>query len=495
MSHIIGCDLGSQSVKAVLVNESGDVAASASAPLNTDFANPGWASQDPRGWLTAAASAIRQAVTDAAVAPRDVEAIAFASQVDGVVAVDAKNEPLAPAIIWMDRRATAEAARLVERIGDEQLFRITGLQPDACHVAPKILWLQANDPDVRDGADAFLPPAGFVAASLSGRRVIDPANASSSMLFDVIAREWSEPLLEAARLRPELLGSVADAASVAGCLTEAASEQLGLTPGCRVMVGTGDDHGACLGAGVLRPGVVCDITGTAEPVAAVADAPAFDPERLVETHLHADARLWLIENPGFVSGGSTRWLADLFGISQSELAELAATAEPGSGGVTFLPALSGSMAPRWNPLARGVFSGVGLSHGRAELARAVFEGCTFALRDIVTRLDELGLAGGELRCVGGGARSPFWLQLKADITQRPVRVVEAREPTAMGAAMLASVGVGHARDLDEAASRLVRMSSRVHEPDSRLGSVYDDAYRRYRALYDAVEPTFGPVPR
>lgn len=495
MAHIIGCDLGSQSVKAVLVDEGGDVAASASAPLTTDFPHPSWASQEPLEWVTAAASAIRQALGAAGLDGRDVRGIGFASQVDGAVAVDADNQPLAPAIIWMDRRATAEAAQLVERVGDAELFATTGLQPDAGHVAPKIMWLRSHVAGVQERATAYLPPSGFVAAWLCGERVLDQANASSSMLFDVRVRQWSERLLDAAELRPEHLGRVADASSVAGHLSSQAADELGLTPDCRVVVGTGDDHGACLGAGILRPGTVCDVTGTAEPVAAVAAQPVFDPERLVETHIHADERVWLIENPGFVSGGSTRWLADLFSISQADLAALASKADAGSGGLTFLPALSGSMTPRWNPDARGVFSGIGLSHGREEIARSVFEGCTYALRDIVVRLDELGLAGRELRCVGGGARSPFWLQLKADVTQRPVRVVEAEQATAMGAAMLAAVGAGLARDLDEAVDLLVRLSPTVYEPRAEVREVYEAGYAAYRALYDAVEPTFGAEAR
>jgi xylulokinase len=244
---------------------------------------------------------------------------------------------------------------------------------------------------------------------------------------------------------------------------------------------------------VLGPGVVCDITGTAEPVAAATDRPVFDDHRLVETHAHADPRAWLIENPGFVSGGSTRWLAGILDTTQDSLPSLAAEAPAGSDGLRFVPALSGSMTPRWNEHARGVFSGLALSHGRAHLARAVLEGCTFALRDIVDRLAALGLAGDEVRVVGGGARSPFWLQLKADVTGRTVRVVEAAEATAVGAAMLAAVGAGLMDGLDEAAAAMVRLAARSFEPDPALRAVYDDAYAAYRDLFDAVEPTFTPV--
>ncbi len=493
MSYVIGCDLGSQSVKAVIADATGKLLGRGSATLETSFQRPGWASQRPGDWLRAAGEAVRAALAQAGVTGLQVDAIAFASQVDGVVAVDRDNSALCDAIIWMDRRAVREVEEITARVDADRLFEITGLNADAYHIAPKIRWLMANEPRARD-ADAYLAPSAFINAQLTGRRVMDAANASSTMLYDVTLGEWSAPMLEACELRSEQLGEIAGSATVAGCLTASAANQLGLATTCRVAVGTGDDHGACLGAGVLTPGVVCDVTGTAEPVAAVAHRPIFDATRLLETHLHADASVWLIENAGFVSGGSTRWLADLFEISQQELAELASTAEPQTDGVRFIPALSGSMTPRWNAHVRGVFSGLALSQHRADLARAVFEGCTFALRDVVDRLDELQLAGDELRCVGGGARSPFWLQLKADVTRRLVRVVEAPEPTAMGAVMLAGIATGVVADFEEAASVFVRLSPRTYEPDARLGAIYDEGYRAYRTLFDAVEPTFGASP-
>jgi xylulokinase len=489
---VIGCDLGSQSVKAVVVDADGRTLAGGSAPLEIDYPQPGWAEQDAGEWLRAIGQVVRQARVEAGVAADDVEALGFASQVDGAVAVDEANRPLAPAIIWIDRRATREAEALSGRVDASRLFRLTGLNLDAYHAAPKIAWLRAAlAAQARPRPDAFLMPGSFVVASLTGERVLDHSNASSTMLYDVARRAWCGELLEAVDLRAEQLGAIAEASVVAGRLTPTAAAALDLSTACRVVVGCGDEHGACLGAGVLGPGAVCDITGTAEPVAAATHRPVFDDTRLVETHAHAAPRTWLIENPGFVSGGSTRWLAELLGTTQEALPGLAAEVQPGSDGVRFVPALSGSVTPRWNGHARGVFSGLALSHGRAHLARAVFEGCTFALRDLVDRLAELGLAGDEVRVVGGGARSPFWLQLKADVTGRIVRVVEASEATAVGAAMLAGVGVGHVGDLHEAAATMVSLSSAAFEPDLSVRDVYDDAYRGYRALFDAVEPTFG----
>ncbi len=242
------------------------------------------------------------------------------------------------------------------------------------------------------------------------------------------------------------------------------------------------------------PGVVIDITGTTEPVGVAAAQPVIDETGLVETHGHADPRVWLVENPGFVSGGSVSWfrtaIAD--GAAPADLDDEAErSTTPGSDGVTFLPTLSGATAPRWNDAARGVVAGLSLNHGRAHLYRALLEGNTYALRDIVDRLDAMGIGGPEIRVVGGGARSPFWLQMKADVTGRTVRTLATDEATALGAAMLAAVGGGLVDDLDDAVARCVRLGERTYDPARDTSVAYEDAYRRYRALFDAAEPTFG----
>jgi xylulokinase len=304
-------------------------------------------------------------------------------------------------------------------------------------------------------------------------------------------------MLRATGLDAGRLGSIAAAADIAGTLRAGPAEALGLTTATRVVVGTGDEHAATLGAGGIRPGIVVDITGTAEPVCVAADTPVIDETGLVETHGHADPRVWLVENPGFVSGGSVAWFVDAFGggASAAQLdAEAQAATTPGADGVTFLPTLSGATAPRWNDRARGVYAGLSLNHGRAHLFRALLEGCTFALRDIVDRLDAMGLAGAEIRVVGGGARSPLWLQMKADATGRTVRVMASDESTALGAAMLAGVGAGTFANLDDAVERLAVLEPTTYEPDPGTRQAYDDAYGRYRALFDAVEPGFSGAP-
>jgi xylulokinase len=482
VSLVIGIDVGTQSSKGVLVEAGRGVVATASAPHRVSFPAPNWAQQDPDEWTKAVASVIGSLVAEAGSAASGITHVAVDAQVDGVVAVDADLRPLSEAIIWMDRRAVEQTKRIEAAVGVDRLFEITGLNCDSSHSAPKMAWLLE-----RSRPSWLLPPAAMITSWLTGEVGQDHANASSSMLWDVTKREWSGHLLEAASIDSKLLPPVAEALDVLGAVRPTLTEELGLPVGCRVLVGTGDDHAAAVGAGAVGPGVVADVTGTAEPIGGPADRPVFDlVDRLVETHAHAVPGMWFIENPGFVSGGSVLWCADLLGVSQAEVFALAETAEPGCKGLVFVPALSGSMAPRWIDLARGSFTGASMDHGRAEWCRAVLEGCAFALRDVVDRMAEMGLSTGDVRVTGGGARSPLWMRIKADTLGRAMRPVLG-EGTATGAACLAAVTAGWYPDLFAATDELVELGEPVEAtPSNEL----EEAYRRYRRVFDALEPTY-----
>jgi len=484
MPYVIGVDVGSQSIKAVLVDDSGSVKATAAAPLAMNHPANGCAEQSPADWVAQLTAAVREV---AAQAHGDVEVIGLASQVDGVVLVDAKLTPMHDALIWLDRRAVTQAAAFAERAGHDELFASTGLNADASHGTPKMMWLREHRADAWAQTRWLLPVGGYLVAWLTGVCVQDPANASSTMLYDLASGDYSDALCAAADLDRAMLPPVASATSVAGTLTREAAASLGLSTECRVVVGTGDEHAASLAAGVAGPGVIADVTGTAEPVTSASREVVLDATHLVETHAHAIDGVFLIENPGFVSGGSTLWLAKLLQRPQSDIFELARQAPPGSGGVTFVPALTGAMTPRWNAEMRGCFSGLSINHGQEHLARAVLEGCAFAVRDVVDRLDAMGLAGDEVRIVGGGGRSELWNQIKANVLGRPVRRVLSKEGCALGGAMLAGVAAGFFADVPDAIDHTVEISDEQIVPDADLVATYAASYDSYRRLYFAVE--------
>src|SRR5574341_445922 len=387
MDYVLGCDIGSQSVRALLLGADGKVAGEASTGYSIDYPRPTWAEQPPERWLTGLREAVPQ-----------------------------QQSP-------------------------QQLFDLSGLNLDPSHVAPKIRWLADHEPDVYEQARYFLLPCSYVGHALTGELGVDYANASSSLLMDVRQRDWSDDLCAAFEIPRDRLAPIRPANATLGHLRATIAHELGLSPGIPVTVGTGDEHAACLGAGVVRPGLVCDIAGTAEPVCAASPEPFFDRTGLVETHCHADPDLWLLENPGFVSGANYRWFRDQFARAEAEQAaqngqdaydllnEAADQVPPGSDGLLMLPCLMGAMAPTWNALARGTFFGFTLAHRREHFVRAVLEASAYAVRDITDQMRRIGLPLALMRVVGGGARSRLWRQIKADVTGLPVELPLTTETT------------------------------------------------------------------
>jgi xylulokinase len=310
------------------------------------------------------------------------------------------------------------------------------------------------------------------------------------MLYGLAERDYADDLLRLFDIDRAELPGIADATATAGALSQAGAGLTGLPAGIPVAVGTGDDFANPIGAGIVAPGVVACSLGTAEVVGAVGERPAIDDQGLVETHGFLGDR-YLVSNPGWLSGGAVTWFLSTFGVSSAaELSGLAASAAPGCDGLTFLPALSGAMAPRWEPGARGAFYGLTAAHGKAACARALLEGCAFAMRDVVDRLAAMNLSTDAIRLCGGGARSRVWAQIRADLCQRPVEIAKVADASPLGAALLASVAAGLAGSVDEAVSRLPLHLATV-EPDPAKRPIYEDAYRRYRALFDALAPLYA----
>ncbi|MCI0519585.1 MAG: hypothetical protein L0Z70_04940 [Chloroflexi bacterium] len=501
MKYVVGCDIGSQSLKALLISAEGKTCGEASASYPIDYPQPAWAEQPAALWLDALAQAVRALLAASGVAPRDVLALGLDAQVDGVVAVDGRGQPLYPALIWMDRRAVAQCAAAEGKISPQAAFAVTGLNLDPSHGAPKMRWLAENQPRLFEQSVHLLLPGSYVALALTGELGVDYSNASSTLLMDVRSRAWSPQMCEVFEIPMRLLPSIYPATHVLGTLRPQAAERLGLSTHTRVILGSGDEHAACLGAGVIRPGMVCDIAGTAEPVCASSALPLFDESGLVETHCHADPDLWLLENPGFVSGANYRWFRDQFsaqevahaaaqGVDAYDLLNAAAESAPaGSEGLIFLPCLMGAMAPTWNALARGVFMGFTLAHRREHFIRAVLEGSAYALRDITDQMLRMGLPLEEIRAVGGGARSVLWRQIKADVTGLPVTITNTVETTALGAGMLALAGAGLVDTLAQAVE-LATQVVETRQPDEKSRAIYEEYYQLYRATYFSLLPVF-----
>ena len=482
---VVGVDVGSQGACLSAFTADGERAATSYQPYAVSYPRPGWAEQDPAAWI----DALRAGFADLELELRRVAAISFASQLDGLVAVDGTGEATGPAIIWMDRRADGLCDDV--QMSKEEWYRRSGCNLDGSHVAAKIAWRMRNG---GEEAARYLLPGSFLVRVAAGADVVDAANASSTMALDPRALDWDHELLAAFGIDPARLPRVVSSDAVVGEVTPQFAELTGLTAGTLVVAGCGDEMGATLGAGVVEPGVVCDVLGTAEPVCAVTAEPLFDETRVAECHPHAAPGRWLLENPGWASGASYRWFRDeLGGSDYEELNALAATVAPGSDGVVFVPWMGGAMAPAWDADARGGWYGLTPAHHRAHLCRSLLEGSAYALRDVIEAIRAAGLETERIVCVAGGSRSPFVRQLRADVTGIPVGWSEDVETTARGAAMLAAVGAGFHPDVTSAAAVMARPADDVHEPDEEARAQLDDGYRRYRLLHDSLAPAFAEL--
>jgi xylulokinase len=478
----VGIDIGTQSLKAVVCDKSFAVLGAHAVAYATRYPAPGFAEQDPAQWEQALAPAIAGALTAAKVDGADVKALAIAGQLDGCVAVDDRGNPISPCLIWQDKRAHDQVR------GDR--FDITGQVADPSHMAPKIAWLVANG--VRGAR--YHQPTSYLVERLTGAAVLDPAHASTTLLYDLARGVWSPDLLAAYGLDERALPVIQPATAVAGSLL---ADLAGIPAGTPVAVGTGDDFATPLGAGVIDPGRLVVAIGTAEVVGTLAQTAVLDrvdaravsdpwralAEPMVETHAYPSGGFF-VENPGWLSGGVVRWASEILGLaSDADLDALAASAPPGAGGVTFIPALSGGMTPVWRSHARGTLHGLTAAHDRTHIARAVLEGLAFACRDVTGRLVALGLPLGDAMVLGGGGNSAIWTQIRADALQLPHHVGARTDTCAIAAAMLAAVAVGAVPSLREAAAR-VPQPARTVTPRGNL----DEAYDRYCRLVRSVAP-------
>jgi xylulokinase len=481
---VVGLDLGTQSLKAVVLDDDLRLLGAAKVPYAAHFPEPNQAEQDPRLWLDALPVAIGGAIEQSGLSPRDIRGIGISGQLDGCVPVDAARRVLSPCIVWMDRRADDELADI-----DPEFIRSrTGLVPDATHMAAKIRWMKRHQPET-GLCRTWHQPVSLVVEALCGRAVMDHALASTTMLYGFDERGFASDLLSVFGIDGGEMPEIAEAASEAGRLTVAGSRLTGLPSGISVAVGTGDDFANTIGAGIVSPGIVSCTLGTGEAIGALSQQLVLDPERLLQTHSFAGEHYYL-GNPGWLAGGAITWFLSTFGLETPvEVSTLAEGVTAGSDGLLFLPALTGAMAPRWIAGARGAFYGLTPAHGKAACARALLEGCAFAMRDVVDRLDALGVPASRIRLCGGGARSAVWAAMRADIGRRPVEVLEFADTAPLGAALLASVAVGDFATIADAASTMPRTIETIDPDEGRMAS-YDRSYRRYRTLFETLFPLY-----
>lgn len=489
---LLGIDIGTGGSRAVLVDETGGIVASATVE-HEPFASPqtGWAEQDPHDWWRASVEAIRRVLASDKVRPDEVAAVGLSGQMHGAVLLDQKDEVLRPALIWCDQRSAAQCEELTKTIGASQLIKLTCNPALTGFTLPKVLWVRDNEPELWQQVHSLLLPKDYVRFRLTGEKASDVADASGTLLFDVARRKWSEEMLSAAGLDGSLLPRVYESPEVTGKVSAAAAQLTGLPAGVPVVAGAGDQAGGAVGIGIVQPGAVSATIGTSGVVFAATNSPALDPKGRVHTFCHAVPGRWHVMGVTQGAGLSLRWFRDQFGAGSGPgdpYDRMTAEAEhipPGSNGLLWAPYLMGERTPHLDPHARAALVGVTASHTRAHVIRAIMEGVAFSLRDSFEVFNEMQVPIETVRLGGGGARSALWRQIQADIYGLPVSTVEAEEGAAYGVALLAGVGVGVWPTVDAACSAVVRTRATV-APNESAQKVFERQYKSYRALYPAL---------
>jgi len=489
-SIILAHDLGTTGNKATLFDGEGRLIASHLEQYPVTYPQAGWAEQNPDDWWRAICHATRALLDKANVAPGKIAAVTFSGQMMGIVPVDRAGAPLRPAIIWADQRSVAEANLISERCGDDTIYQRTGHRVSPAYLAAKILWVKHHQPDLYRQTSKFLCAKDYIVLKLTGCAVTDYSDASGSNVFDLIPRAWSADLLDKIGVDVDVLPEIHPSTDVVGQVTREASEATGLTEGTPVVLGGGDGACAATGSGVIAPGDAYCYIGSSSWISFASEQPLLDPQQRTTTFHHLHPRLLTPMGTMQAAGGARDWLLRQIGsVADEEISQVAL----GSNGLIFLPYLIGERSPWWNPKARGAFVGLTMSHARAEMARAVLEGVAFNLRLILDALESQGAAIPAIRLIGGGAQSPLWRQILADVFARPVHLLDLMsEATSWGAAVAGGVGVGVYRDWSIAQSQ-ARIQL-VVEPRAENVARYAELAPLFADTYRALAPIYARLP-
>lgn len=505
MSVFLGIDIGTSGTKTLAINEKGKILAEATAEYPLYNPKPLWSEQDPEDWWKATVKTVRAVVKQAKLKAADVKAIGLSGQMHGSVFLDAKNKVIRRALLWNDQRTSAECEEIERRAGGRhRLIQWVANPALTGFTAPKILWLRNHEPAHFDKLKKVLLPKDDIRRRLTGEYATEVSDASGMLLLDVKKRAWSKELLSALELDESLLGTCYESEDVTGRLTSAAAKELGLSTNCVVVGGAGDCAAGAVGNGIVKRGVLSTSLGTSGVVFVHSDTPEVDPEGRLHTFCHAVRGKWHMMGVNLSSGGSLQWFRNQ--LCQAEIAQAkrskidpyeiltkeASEAAVGSHGLFFLPYLSGERTPHADPLARACFIGLTLSHGRGEMTRAVLEGVTYALRDSLEIIRKLGVPVDQIRASGGGARSKLWRQIQADCFGQSVVTTKAEEGPAYGVALLAAVGAGAFKSIEQACEATIKLNKET-KPAAAAVKTYDRGFPVYQQLYRSLKDDFRKI--
>ncbi len=505
MRYLLGIDIGTSGTKTILCDEKGAIRGEATVEYPVHTPRPGWSEQEPEDWWRATVKSVRQVLKKARVNGRQVAGIGLSGQMHGLVCLDRNDKVLRRAILWNDQRTAAECAEITRKAGGlEKLLKLVANPALTGFTAPKILWVRKHEKKVYDKTAKMLLPKDFIRQRLTGEYATEVSDASGTLLLDVKNRAWCKPLLGVLGIDADLLPTVHESPEVSGTVHAAAAKALGIPAGTPVAGGGGDQAAGAVGNGIVKKGVISAMMGTSGVVFAHAEAVETDPLGRVHTFCHAVPGKWHVMGVVLAAGGSLQWFRNA--LCQEEislarkkkcdpydiLAAAAAKAEPGCEGLFFLPYLTGERTPHADPYARACFVGLTPRHDKAAMTRAVMEGATYAMRDSLEIMRGMKIRAREIRLSGGGARSPFWAQMQADVYGCSTCVTNSSAGSAYGAMLLGGVGAGVWSSVPQACDATIKVVKRTRKR-AKAARAYDKYYPIFRDLYAALKSDFARI--
>ena len=504
MSYLIGIDIGTSSTKTVLFNDAGEAVGSAADFYPMYQPHNGWAEQDADDWWNATATSVREVIAKSKVDPKDIKGIGLSGQMHGLVMLGSDNRPLCRSIIWCDQRTALECEQITSLAGAEKLIEITANPALTGFTASKIMWVKNNEPEIYAKCKKILLPKDYIRFKLTGEFATEVSDASGMQLLDVPGRKWSDYILDKLDIDKDLLAKVYESPEITGTVSPAVAAACGLCEGIPVVGGAGDQAASAIGNGIVKKGVISATIGTSGVVFAYLDKIAIDKKGRVHTFCHAVPGAWHIMGVTQGAGLSYKWFRDNFMTSEKFTAEqletdpnvlidkIAASVPAGANGLIYLPYLMGERTPHLDADCRGVFFGLSGMHEKKDLLRAVMEGVVFSMNDCLRIICEMGIKPSFIYAAGGGANSPLWRQMMADVMQTDIAVNNSAESGALGVAILAGVGAGIYKDVPSACDSIIkRRDCMICQEKNR--NLYEEIYKIYGSLYKSLKKDFAEL--
>ena len=485
----IGVDLGTSAVKLVLMDGEGNVKNIVSKEYPLYFPKTGWSEQNPSDWYEGLKTGVKELMSG--FNPDEVEGISFGGQMHGLVILDDKDNVLRPAILWNDGRTQKECEYLNNVIGREKISKYTANMAFPGFTAPKLLWIKENEPQIFEKIEKIMLPKDYLAYKLSGVHCTDVSDASGMLLFDVENKCWSDEMIDIIGIKKSQLAKVFESYEAVGSLTESAAKDLGLTTKVKVIAGAGDNAAGAVGTGTLKNGMCSVSLGTSGTVFIASDGFAVDKANSMHSFAHANGKYHFLGCMLSAASANKWWMDEIIGTKEYAKEQENIT-KLGENNVFFLPYLMGERTPHNNPDARGAFIGMSMDTTRADMTQAVLEGVAFALRDSIEIARSFGIKIDRIRVNGGGAKSPLWCQILADVMNVKVDKINSEEGPGYGAAILAAVGCKRYASVEEAAEKFIRVVSTV-EQNSESVQKYEKKYQTFKKLYPALKPVYSEL--